>query len=113
MSLTEEERKEFEKELKELETEGNRQIESVQRMIEEMEKARSGEDADRRRRNSACRTDQDPKFVAEQAQLSILSHCSIDLDAGHQKIEVAEGLQAAGQLSKRLRSMSAIASSTA
>ncbi len=67
MSLTEEERKLFEKELKDVETEGNAQIcEVFGTLIEEMEKAlgRNLTDDD----GTPLVRDQDPKFVAERAQ---------------------------------------------
>lgn len=67
MSLTEEERKKFEKELKDVETEGNGRIcEVFGHLIEEMEKAlsRGLTDDD----GTPLVRDQDPKFVAERAQ---------------------------------------------
>ncbi|MFV1963809.1 MAG: DNA-directed RNA polymerase subunit beta [Pirellulaceae bacterium] len=67
MSLTEEERKQFEKDLKEVETEGNHRISDVFGvMIAEMEKAlgRVLSDED----GTPLVRDQDPKFVAERAQ---------------------------------------------
>ncbi len=67
MSLTEEERKKFEKELKDVETEGNARICDVfGSLVEEMEKAlgRNLTDDD----GTPLVRDQDPKFVAERAQ---------------------------------------------
>jgi DNA-directed RNA polymerase subunit beta len=67
MSLTEDERKKFEKELKEIETEGNKRIASAfGDMIGEMEKAlnRSLTDED----GTPLVKGQDPKYVAERAQ---------------------------------------------
>ncbi|MDP6721735.1 MAG: DNA-directed RNA polymerase subunit beta, partial [Pirellulaceae bacterium] len=67
MSLTEEERKKFEKELKDVETEGNSRIcEVFGSLIDEMEKAlsRSLTDDD----GTPLVRDQDPKYVAERAQ---------------------------------------------
>ena len=67
MSLSEDERKKFEKELKEVETEGNKRISEVFGiMIGEMEKAlgRVLTDED----GTPLVRDQDPKFVAERAQ---------------------------------------------
>jgi DNA-directed RNA polymerase subunit beta len=67
MSLSEEERKQFEKELKEVETDGNKRISDVfGEMIGEMEKAlnRTITDED----GTPLVRDQDPKFVAERAQ---------------------------------------------
>jgi DNA-directed RNA polymerase subunit beta len=67
MSLTEEERKKFEKELKEVETEGNERISQVfGEMVAGMEKAlgRVLTDED----GTPLVRDQDPKFVAERAQ---------------------------------------------
>ncbi|MBP88103.1 MAG: DNA-directed RNA polymerase subunit beta [Planctomycetaceae bacterium] len=67
MSLSEDERKKFEKELKDVETEGNTQIAHVfGALVEEMEKAlgRTLTDED----GTPLVRDQDPKFVAERAQ---------------------------------------------
>ena len=67
MSLSEDERKKFEKELKDVETEGNSRISDVfGEMVEEMEKAlvRTLTDED----GTPLVRDQDPKFVAERAQ---------------------------------------------
>ncbi len=67
MSLTEEERKKFEKELKDVETEGNSRIfEVFGSLIDDMEKAlsRSLTDDD----GTPLVRDQDPKYVAERAQ---------------------------------------------
>jgi len=67
MSLTEEERKEFEKQLKQVETEGNQGIASAfGAMVEEMEEVlgRVLTDED----GAPLVRDQDPKFVAEKAQ---------------------------------------------
>jgi DNA-directed RNA polymerase subunit beta len=66
MSLSEEERKKFEKELKEVETAGNSQISEVfGAMVHEMEKAlgRTLTDED----GTPLVRDQDPKFIAERA----------------------------------------------
>ncbi len=67
MSLTEDERKKFEKELKEIEADGNKRISEVfGAMIGEMEKTlnRVLSDED----GTPLVRDQDPKFVAERAQ---------------------------------------------
>jgi DNA-directed RNA polymerase subunit beta len=67
MSLSEEERKDFEKELKEVETEGNKEIaQAFGVMINEMESllGRVLTDED----NAPLARDQDPKYVAERAQ---------------------------------------------
>jgi DNA-directed RNA polymerase subunit beta len=82
MSLTEDERKEFEKELKRIETEGNADIsKAFSGMIEEMEKAAGAKltDSD----GTPFAGGQDPKFVAEQAQTFNLSRLLNRLDAGH------------------------------
>jgi len=66
MSLTEEERKKFEKELKEVETDANKQITSAfGEMIAEMERtlSRTLTDED----GTPLTRDQDPKYVAERA----------------------------------------------
>lgn len=66
MSLTEEERKVFEKSLKELETEGNKQIATAfGGMVEELEKVlgRALTDED----GTPLTRDQDPKYIAERA----------------------------------------------
>jgi DNA-directed RNA polymerase subunit beta len=77
MSLSEEERKKFEKELKDVETDGNKRISEVfGEMITEMEKSlgRSITDED----GTPLVRDQDSKFVAERAQQfrlqSVTSH---------------------------------------
>jgi DNA-directed RNA polymerase subunit beta len=67
MSLTEEERKKFEKELKDVESDGNGRIcEVFGALVDELEKAlsRSLTDDD----GTPLVRDQDPKFVAERAQ---------------------------------------------
>ena len=67
MSLTEDERKKFEKELKDVETEGNKKIaEAFSAMIVEMEKSLGRVIADED--GTPLVRDQDPKFVAERAQ---------------------------------------------
>jgi DNA-directed RNA polymerase subunit beta len=66
LSLTEEDRKKFDKEVKDVEAEGNRQIsEAFGLMINEMEKAlgRTITDED----GTPLVRDQDPKFIAERA----------------------------------------------
>ena len=79
MSLSEDERKKFEKELKDAETEGNKAIAKVfGTMVEEMEKVvgRVLTDED----GTPLVRDQDPKFVAEKAQNFRLS-CGHGQDA--------------------------------
>ena len=67
MSLTDDERKTFEKELKEIETEGNDRIASLfTEMIEEMEAATGGTLTDDD--GTPLAKGQDPKYVAERAQ---------------------------------------------
>ena len=67
MSLSEDERKKFEKELKEAETEGNKRIAQVfGAMVEEMEKVIGKTLADED--GTPIAKDQDPKFVAEKAR---------------------------------------------
>ncbi len=73
MSLNDEERKRFEKELKEAEQEGNQQIaEKFAALIADMEKiiGRPITDED----GTPLTRDQDPKFIAEQAQTFRLEH---------------------------------------
>jgi DNA-directed RNA polymerase subunit beta len=66
MSLSEDERKKFEKELKEVENEGNKSISDVFGvMIHEMEKALSRTLTDED--GTPLVRDQDPKFIAERA----------------------------------------------
>jgi DNA-directed RNA polymerase subunit beta len=82
MSLTDDERKEFEKELKRIETEGNADIsKAFSGMIEEMEKAAGSKLTDTD--GTPFASGQDPKFVAEQAQTFNLSRLLNRLDAGH------------------------------
>ncbi len=72
MSLTEEERKKFEKELKEAEAEGNALITQVfTAMIREMESALGRQLTDED--NTPLAGDQDPKYLAERAQQFRLS----------------------------------------
>ena len=67
MSLSEDERKKFEKELKEAETEGNAQIAKVfGEMIREMESVLGRQLTDED--GTPLAGDQDPKYVAERAQ---------------------------------------------
>ncbi len=67
MSLTEDERKKFEKELKEVETEGNKAIaETFGEMVSAIEKELSRKLSDDD--GNPLGGDQDPKFIAEQAQ---------------------------------------------
>jgi DNA-directed RNA polymerase subunit beta len=78
MSLSEDERKKFEKELKDVETEGNGQISEVfGEMVHEMEKAlgRTLTDED----GTPMVRDQDAKFVAEQAQQFRLATITVNM----------------------------------
>jgi DNA-directed RNA polymerase subunit beta len=82
MSLTEDERKEFEKELKRIEAEGNQDISNAfTALINEMEAAIGTKltDAD----GTPFAGGQDPKFVAEQAQTFNLSRLLNRLDSAH------------------------------
>ena len=88
MSLTEDERKKFEKELKEVETEGNKRIADVfGEMIAEMEKAlnRTLTDED----GTPLVRDQDPKFVAERAQQFRLATITANMRSAEKIAEVA------------------------
>ncbi len=81
MSLSEDERKEFEKELKRIETEGNREIAiTFSTMIEELEKAIGGKITDDD--GTPLSGGQDPKYLAEKAQTFNLSRLLNKLDAG-------------------------------
>nr|MCU0715669.1 DNA-directed RNA polymerase subunit beta [Pirellula sp.] len=81
MSLSEEERKEFEKELKRVETEGNKEIStSFASFAEELEKAIGGKLTDED--GTPLTGGQDPKFIAEKAQTFNLSRLLNRLDAG-------------------------------
>jgi DNA-directed RNA polymerase subunit beta len=80
-SLSEEERKEFEKELKRLETEGNREISATfTAFVEEVEKAIGGKVADDD--GTPLAGGQDPKYIAEKAQIFNLSRLLNKLDSG-------------------------------
>ncbi len=80
MSLSEDERKEFEKELKKIETEGSREIStSFTTLIEEMEKAIGGKITDHD--GTPLSGGQDPKYMAERAQTFNLSRLLNKLDA--------------------------------
>jgi DNA-directed RNA polymerase subunit beta len=79
MSLSEDERKEFEKELKKIETEGSREIAtSFTTLIEEMEKAIGGKITDHD--GTPLSGGQDPKYMAERAQTFNLSRLLNKLD---------------------------------
>jgi len=81
MSLSEEERKEFEKELKRVETEGNKEIAtSFAVFAEELEKAIGGKLTDDD--GTPLTGGQDPKYIAEKAQTFNLSRLMNRLDAG-------------------------------
>ena len=81
MSLSEEERKEFEKELKRVETEGNKEIaESFAVFAEELEKSIGGKLTDDD--GTPLTGGQDPKYIAEKAQTFNLSRLINRLDAG-------------------------------
>ena len=81
MSLTEEERKEFEKELKRVETEGNKEIAtSFASFAEELEKAIGGKLTDDD--GTPLTGGQDPKYIAEKAQTFNLSRLTNRLDGG-------------------------------
>ena len=81
MSLSEEERKEFEKELKRVETEGNKEIAtSFAAFAEELEKAIGGKLTDDD--GTPLTGGQDPKYIAEKAQTFNLSRLVNRLDAG-------------------------------
>src|SRR5437762_6315334 len=91
MSLTEDQRKEFERELKEAESEGNKRIAQVfGAMVEELEKAigKTLTDED----GTPIARDQDPKFVAEKARnFNLQPH--ISKLRSDDKIEDAEKLR--------------------
>ncbi len=81
MSLTEEERKEFEKELKRVETEGNKEISSsFAAFAEELEKTIGGKLVDDD--GTPLTGGQDPKYIAEKAQTFNLSRLINRLDGG-------------------------------
>ncbi len=81
MSLSEEERKEFEKELKRVETEGNKEVATTfAAFAEELEKAIGGKLTDED--GTPLTGGQDPKFIAEKAQTFNLSRLLNRLDAG-------------------------------
>ena len=81
MSLSEEERKEFEKELKRVETEGNKEISTAfAAFAEELEKAIGGKLTDDD--GTPLTGGQDPKYIAEKAQTFNLSRLINRLDAG-------------------------------
>jgi DNA-directed RNA polymerase subunit beta len=81
MSLSEEERKEFEKELKRVETEGNKDVSTTfAAFAEELEKAIGGKLTDED--GTPLTGGQDPKFIAEKAQTFNLSRLLNRLDAG-------------------------------
>ncbi len=81
MSLSEEERKEFEKELKRVETEGNKDISnSFAAFAEELEKAIGGKLTDDD--GTPLTGGQDPKYIAEKAQTFNLSRLLNRLDVG-------------------------------
>jgi DNA-directed RNA polymerase subunit beta len=81
MSLSEEERKEFEKELKRVETEGNKEIAiTFAAFAEELEKAIGGKLTDDD--GTPLTGGQDPKYIAEKAQTFNLSRLMNRLDVG-------------------------------
>jgi len=81
MSLSEEERKEFEKELKRVESEGNKDISTAfAAFAEEIEKAIGGKLTDDD--GTPLTGGQDPKYIAEKAQTFNLSRLLNRLDAG-------------------------------
>jgi DNA-directed RNA polymerase subunit beta len=81
MSLSEDERKEFEKELKRVESEGNKEISTAfAAFAEELEKAIGGKLTDED--GTPLTGGQDPKYIAEKAQTFNLSRLLNRLDAG-------------------------------
>ncbi|MFO0012530.1 MAG: DNA-directed RNA polymerase subunit beta [Planctomycetota bacterium] len=81
MSLSEDERKEFEKELKRVESEGNKDISTAfAAFAEEVEKAIGGKLTDED--GTPLTGGQDPKYIAEKAQTFNLSRLLNRLDAG-------------------------------
>ncbi|MFN5394343.1 MAG: DNA-directed RNA polymerase subunit beta, partial [Planctomycetota bacterium] len=81
MSLTEEERKNFERELKQVETEGNKDIANAfVAFAEEIEKAIGGKLTDED--GTPLTGGQDPKYIAEKAQTFNLSRLLNRLDGG-------------------------------
>jgi DNA-directed RNA polymerase subunit beta len=81
MSLTEEERKNFERELKQVETEGNKEIANAfVAFAEEIEKAIGGKLTDED--GTPLTGGQDPKYIAEKAQTFNLSRLLNRLDGG-------------------------------
>jgi DNA-directed RNA polymerase subunit beta len=81
MSLTEEERKNFERELKQVETEGNKEIANAfVAFAEEVEKAIGGKLTDED--GTPLTGGQDPKYIAEKAQTFNLSRLLNRLDSG-------------------------------
>jgi DNA-directed RNA polymerase subunit beta len=85
MSLSEEERKQFEKSLRAVEAEGNKKVaDAFTHMIGEMEKVlqRTLTDDD----NTPLVREQEPKFIAEQAQRFKLD--AIDIRSPQRKVEI-------------------------
>jgi DNA-directed RNA polymerase subunit beta len=81
MSLSEEERKNFERDLKQVETEGNKEISNAfAAFAEELEKAIGGKLTDED--GTPLTGGQDPKYIAEKAQTFNLSRLLNRLDAG-------------------------------
>ena len=81
MSLSEEERKNFERELKQAETEGNKEISNAfVAFAEEIEKSIGGKLTDED--GTPLTGGQDPKYIAEKAQTFNLSRLLNRLDAG-------------------------------
>ncbi len=90
MSLSEEERKVFEKDLKEAETEGNKSVsERFCEMIEEMQKVASKAITDED--GTPLNGDQDPKFLAERAAQFRLSWITANMRS-EAKIQEIEGV---------------------
>jgi DNA-directed RNA polymerase subunit beta len=81
MSLSEEERKNFERDLKQVETEGNKEISNAfAAFAEELEKAIGGKLTDED--GTPLTGGQDPKYIAEKAQTFNLSRLLNRLDSG-------------------------------
>jgi len=81
MSLSEEERKNFERDLKQVETEGNKEISNAfASFAEELEKAIGGKLTDED--GTPLTGGQDPKYIAEKAQTFNLSRLLNRLDVG-------------------------------
>lgn len=89
MSLSEDERKDFEKELKELETEGNKEIASTfESFVRDMEEAAGMKLKDAT--GTPLADGQDPKFVAERATTFRMDHVTDQIAGNEAKLKEVE-----------------------